>query len=319
MDFQSGVFVRYKALSKIHLGSIQQDLFEETVVEFDGQTLRMGGKEYEVPALRGAVTMKWLVPVNDNVSRYISQPSGVRVRPAQPGRDGFDAMAVETTADEDVVGTLKESQNHRAEALRSANTSLKATVTKAEDPPEEIDYGLDAAAVETPAPKPAPRPAFTTPVKTMMQVVAGDEQEAVPVARFGTPASQKVVLSDISQAVNKFDGGRTAKVEKIGSVKKSQTVAEGTPIDDRPGGTTGDVTETRSGETLEELLPDAASAGSPSKFAWDKSIHWRKRVAEALDYVDQPVVLKHILDIEDPSVVKHIKSELVRKGLPVPE
>jgi len=234
-------------------------------------------------------------------------------------------MSLDTTADEDVVGTLKESQDHRAEALKNANTSLKATVTKSEDPPEEIDYGLDGATVETPAPAPRPaaRPAFTTPGKTTMQVVTGDEQEAVPVARFGTPASQKVVLSDSSQAaqaVSKLDAGRTAKVEKLGSVRpKSQTVAEGTPIDDRPGGMTGDVTETRSGETLEDLLPDAATAGAPSKLSWDKSIHWRKRVAEALDYVDRPEVLKQILALEDPSVVKHIKSELARKGLPVPE
>ena len=227
-------------------------------------------------------------------------------------------MAVETTEDEQAVGTLTASNDRRAAALVANTPSLKTpgvTVTQSEEAPEEIDYGLGNPVAQA-------APAHPTTGKVAMKVVQ-DDQDATPVARFGNPAVQKVILSDGSQAareIGKLDGGRVTKVEKLATKAPSQTViTEGTSIKETSGGTTGDVTEMHTGDTLEALLPDALVAGaSLPKFDWDKSIHWRKRVAAALAYADKPETLKQIFACEEPSVVKHVKSELERKGLVIP-
>jgi hypothetical protein len=119
----------------------------------------------------------------------------------------------------------------------------------------------------------------------------------------------------------------------------------------KPGGITGDVSVSTSGEELTELLPDAAVAAPPKKVLaveepeislpgavaveaaekqewdtdgadaeiaailaeWDKKRHWQKRVTEAVEmYGDWPEFLEALYEIEAESVVKHIKSRLVK-------
>lgn len=314
MDFQQGVFERFKTTSTIHLGAYQTNLPEGVVVEFDGITLKFGGESYNVPAMKGAVTAKWLVPVSDNVSRYVPKPAGVKVRPAQPTKDSDpQGMTVEVSSDEqEVIGDYKQVMDaRRASASQAAMTTpapqaapmapppkSQAIITPSEEPPVEVEYDL--------------------PSKTSGGMEVVHEQEGVPVARVFSPAVKKTVLTSVSQAeqaTRDLDGvnGRPARV--------AQKVAHAIPgINERgPGGASGDVSETKVGDSLEDILPDAATAAPPAeKFDWDKSVHWRKRVGKALEYADKPDILKQILAVEAPSVVGYIKSEMARKGLPFP-
>lgn len=309
MDFQQGTFVKLRVTSKVHLGAFQVDLPEGAIVEFDGQTVHYGGASYNVPAVRGAVTAGWLVPEDDNVSRYIPKPAGVHVRPATPGAKGDkEPMMVETTSDEEeVVGNYETQMDDRREAARVAASTTpqklpaKAVTVSQPDPlPVEVEYPSE-------------------PEEGGMQVVSGDDQEAVPVARFGTPAVQKNKfnsVSEMAQEAAKLDSsGRTVKVQKLAHARPSATQAEGEDINARTGGATGDVSEAKSGDDLEEILPDALSTGRPQAFSWDKSGHWRKRVEKALEYADKPDVLRQILEVETASVVGHLKSELARRGI----
>ena len=329
--------MKFRITSKLHLGAFQVDLPEGAIVEFDGQTVKWGGTSYNAPAVRGAVTAGWLVPEADNVSRYIPKPAGVRVRPAQPGAGNTrDSMEVETTSDEEeVVGNYKDMMDDRRETARQGAVSTPpvrvgssaVTVSQPDPDPVEIEYGDEGDEVEATPVLAAPRPLPTGGMKVMK----GDEdQGGIPVARFGTPAVQSLKLAEgaqastqISQEMAKLSGGRTAKVQKLAHGRPQTTqITEGTPIDDRPGNTTGDVTETRTGETLEDLLPDAASSGLPPaakpEFDWDKSGHWRKRVEKALEYADKPKILRQILAVETASVIGHLKSELTRRGIKIP-
>ena len=50
-----------RATTKIHLGQIGEDVLEDDIIEFDGQTLKMGGHEHQLSALKGAVKAGWFV------------------------------------------------------------------------------------------------------------------------------------------------------------------------------------------------------------------------------------------------------------------
>ena len=75
---------------------------------------------------------------------------------------------------------------------------------------------------------------------------------------------------------------------------------------------------------MEDLLPEAASSGvpeptkvpsvqeSPGTIVWDMKKHWRTRIREAIAYKDQPKVLEQILAMEQPNVIKHVRSEMER-------
>jgi len=92
-------------------------------------------------------------------------------------------------------------------------------------------------------------------------------------------------------------------------------------------GQTGDVSESRSGDELTDLLPDAivASPPKPKKSnpddevaeivaGWDKQRQWKKRVNEAVEfYADWPAALDAICAIESEAVVKHIRSQVAKK------
>ena len=61
MQFTKGNFITLRATTKIHLGAIGEDVLEDDIVEFDGQTLKMGGNSHQLSALKGAM-LAWLDP-----------------------------------------------------------------------------------------------------------------------------------------------------------------------------------------------------------------------------------------------------------------
>jgi len=250
-DFETGVFKPYRFTSKVHLGSIQQDIPEGTIIEYDGSTMRWAEQTYTIPQLQAGIRAGWLVPAADTTSIYRPQPAGVRVRPAQSaGQDRGEPMQMEEASEEEqVVGTVDGARERRDAAQKAGAVQVQRPVAPApapapvaapfEDAPDVMDVEMDATPVpetatvtvsepvpveidyQTPAPPPAP---VTTPQTTnvgrKMEVIsdsAGNEG-AEPVARIMTPAKQRTVVTDSSaaaHAVSQLDNKPPPKPQKI--------------------------------------------------------------------------------------------------------
>lgn len=354
-------FQQYRATTKVHLGAIQQDIMEETIVEYDGSTLKLGGQSYNVPSVAGAIKLGWLVPIADNISRYIPKPAGVQVRPAtSASQERGQPMTIEPAEDDELeVGSLSGSNAKRAEALANQNPasqqrpqatglsnqqqiadlqrqiamlqrndrtadpvakSAKYTVTH-EDPPVEIDFpGVGKA---------------KTPTTLSAKDIAVDDPHNAgsrPVARL-SPAVKKTVLTsslDADREIRSLDPvtGERSKVQKVSSVSRTNRDAEGGVSINQTHrtGATGDVAETMTGDDLSDILPEAATSGKPragivqqgvdgdTRLAWDKSLQWRARVKKAVDlYGNDRNAIRQILEVEDPTVARHIREALAPK------
>jgi hypothetical protein len=179
MQFMKGNFISLRATTKIHLGQIGEDVLEDDVIEFDGQTLKLGGHEHQLSALKGAIRAGWFVVATDTTSKYAPKPSGVRIKTALTQEEDSDRteMVVQTIADEErVVGTVQSSTqtaNRNVEAQEAISVGTIKTQAK-----QKVNLA-DTQAVqeqlsrlEKPLPK-ADIKKIATPVAT------GDVQEAI--------------------------------------------------------------------------------------------------------------------------------------------
>jgi hypothetical protein len=317
MDFQPGVFVQFKAITKLHLGGTNppMDVMPGNIIEYDGSTTRIGGQTHNVASIGGAIRLGWLVPLSDNVSRYIPQPAGVQVRPATSASQERGApMVIERAVDDEhQVGSLGASNARRASALENqfnANTPPAAPVMVGsdqqysqqvaepkkfqvihEDPPVEVTYPLGQAD-------------RTKPLLDARTIRVDDShnEDARPVAQLRPAKMGSIDVSD-SRAVNSemraLDPvtGTKAPIAKVAHTRQ------------------GEVEFARSAPDLEDLFVDVEGTPVAPALTWDKSVHWRSRVKTALDqYGNDPGALRQILAQEDPAVVKFIEEGLTKLG-----
>ena len=137
--FQRGVFHTFRATTKIHLGKFEKDIYEDDIVEYDGQTLKFAGEELAISSLKAAVKLGWFVVESDNVSNYIPMSSDIKIRPAQSASSTRgEAMSVSAVADEErVVGTVGKKMevisdrdtNEGAKSVGKISTPAKQTTT----------------------------------------------------------------------------------------------------------------------------------------------------------------------------------------------
>jgi hypothetical protein len=153
----------------------------------------------------------------------------------------------------------------------------------------------------------------------------------VAVSRILSPAKQSFVASDAntsSTAIERAAGGKRLRVEKYeddGEVVGN--VSEGAPT---TVVATGDVQEAQSGDSLQDVLPDAVSPPEPEvhrrpetdpayeavkmlipDFEWDKDRPVKVRVAAALKYLEKdPQYLKGILAVETNLAREDIKKAM---------
>jgi len=302
--FETGIFKPYRATNKIHLGTIQQDIPEGTIVEFDGSILKWGGQTYTVPQLQAGIRAGWLVPAADTTSIYRPQPAGVRVRPAQSaGSERGEPMQMEEASEEEqVVGTVAGAAERREDAriagahqvqrpapapapvqpspaqpefedapappedMDATPPPATATTTISEPVPTEVEY-------VTPAPPPAPvSEPHVTKVGRTMEVISedGGDQEAEAVATIRTPAKQRTLITDSSaaaNAVNQLDNRPPPKAQKIANASAPVPEAA-TPSQDirhtGKDGASGDVSVAMSGDDLTDILPGAAVPPAPA-------------------------------------------------------
>ncbi len=152
-----------------------------------------------------------------------------------------------------------------------------------------------------------------------------NDSEGVVVARFKSSAKQGAVQigRDDRQVVKSLDNKSSVDVERVTAAKAVAT---------------GDVQKAIGGDTLEDLLPEAASAGTPAPgvvkdgervkvassspdlaliqqfipgFDWDLKVQWAKRAKIAVDqYGKIPAVINYILSVETPAVKSQIEKRL---------
>lgn len=137
-QFKRGEFHTFRATTKIHLGKFERDIYQDDLVEYDGQTLRYGGEDLSISSLRAAIKLGWFVVESDNVSNYIPQSAEIKIRPAQSANQQRGAaMKVESVADEErVVGTVSKMQvisdkadNEDAKPIGKISTPARQTTT----------------------------------------------------------------------------------------------------------------------------------------------------------------------------------------------
>jgi hypothetical protein len=179
---------------------------------------------------------------------------------------------------------------------------------------ETIRMG-DTAQVGTHRKTAAPRPVET--------------DQGVAVGRVLSPTHQSFTAdarNTSADAIQRTAEGKRPKVEKY-AVAADQTDASEMPKQASVA-TTGDVQEVRAGDTLEELLPDAARPqpevhrrpeNDPAyeavrmlipDFEWDKDRPVKERVAAALKHVKNPMFVKGILAVETDLAREEIKKAL---------
>lgn len=328
MDFQEGTFQDFRAVAEVHLGDLKFSLPSGAVVGFDGSTMKYGGQLYPYPKLLSGIKAGFLVPTGSAVIHYIPQPAGVQVRPAvSTGSERGAPMKVGMSVEDDEVqvGSLAASQQKTKDAAARPRTLPPPP------PPEPVvAASIPVPVPARPAPPVAPKPAPSAPAPVKEYAVVTEEAEdqgAVTVGRILGPATVIVDMTDTSAVrrqlaqLDPLHGAPPSKTTKIAT-----TVPQGEDIKAvGPGGSTGDVSETRSGDGLEELLPDAVSAGvpasvgktqssNPPEFAWDMTRHWKTRVKDAVEnFASQSTLIEQILAVEQPNVAKHIRSELTQR------
>lgn len=100
IQFVVGVFQEFRAKVGFHLGRLSHDLKKDTVVQFDGTTLKMDGVVHSYPELRSAIRAEWLCLVGANVGDYVAKSANVKVRGAKAGSP---AASTEVQRDETYI------------------------------------------------------------------------------------------------------------------------------------------------------------------------------------------------------------------------
>lgn len=124
-QFSKGDFQAFKALTKVHLGSIGENLESGEVVLFDGSVLRRGSQDHPFPALRGAIKVGWLVPDTDTKSVYAPKAADIQIGDAVSKGERRDMRPSKVTVavDEQNVGDLQQVRGPDAPATHQAKNA----------------------------------------------------------------------------------------------------------------------------------------------------------------------------------------------------
>ena len=124
-QFSKGDFQAFKALTKVHLGSIGENLESGEVVLFDGSVLRRGSQDHPFPALRGAIKVGWLVPDTDTKSVYAPKAADIQIGDAVSKGEKRDMRPSKVTVavDEQNVGDLQQVRGSDAPATHQAKNA----------------------------------------------------------------------------------------------------------------------------------------------------------------------------------------------------
>jgi len=335
IKFTRGDFKYYRAVTKVHLGAIQDDLQEGEVIQYDGQTMKRGPDEHQISNLRSAIKVGWLVPDEQEGGEYVAQPADIKIHDAQStGRDRGEARSVGTVADEERdLGTRKAvrdranpSQDDDAEAKTEVTQDQEGTVVgkiKSPAKAEAIEVGKDdkkvvqnldnKSKIEV---EPAKKAAATGDVE---EAIAGEElSDLLPEAASsetpkpgpaGEGKSEEEALESQQQAAALAEKRRRERLAQAKGVETSSGSSSVGGAEDgvvvgkvsTPAAPASEAVANAKIEMLKDFVPG---------FDYNLSGQWRSRVKKALEYKDNPKVIETILSVETETVQKHIRQGL---------
>jgi len=307
MSYAKGEFQSYRAITRIHLGAISDNLREGEEVQYDGHVLRRGSDEHSLHSLRAAIKVGWLVPVEAPVIAYIPKPAGVTVHRANGLSD--EEISLDTVFETNVdVGRL--------DAVRPANAppTRKATAAGKKRPTGPDTEGQVVGKIKTSARADSVqigrddrKVVATLDNKTDVEVkkvaiATGDVQEAIE-GEFLTDLLPDAATAGIPLPGVSGEGTGDESQDRA----RAYTASGSSTIGGEEAGTVvGKIADTGEVEvslaSIQRFIPG---------FQWDMDIQWAKRVKIAFEkYEDIPAVLSYIRSIETASVKKHLDKRL---------
>tara|TARA_Y100000310_G_scaffold340275_2_gene435442 strand:- start:785 stop:1762 length:978 start_codon:yes stop_codon:yes gene_type:complete len=317
-SFTKGDFQSFRAITKVHLGQIESDIQEGEVVEFDGQTMKRGSDEHEIPVLKSAIKVGWLVPDTSPETTYRPKSAEISVHKAQAdSEDRGSAMPITTVLDEEQdMGHLSQIRPEGAPPVhQSKNAGLvsNGAPTGAMVAQDTEGEGAVVGRLKSAARSEPVRIDSTGEDKRVVQKL--DNKSKIEVDKPGGVATGDVqmaisaeeladLLPDAANADRPAPGiagegrGEESELRAAAAVSKGSSKIGGS----EEGVIIGTVGETDPVAALQEHLPD---------FEWDMSAHWKTRVRIAVEkYSDNMLVMNTILSIEADSVKKAIVKRL---------
>ena len=285
-SYTKGEFQNYRAITKIHLGALSDNLHEGEEVQYDGFVMKRGGDEHALHTLRAAIKVGWLVPVEAPPTQYVPKPAGVKVHRADGMDDGV--LDLNTVFDEDVsVGSLAEVRPDNAPATHRADRAGET-----HNPSEGVVVGRFKTSA-----KQAPVEIGRDDRKVVQQL---DNKSSVDVEKVA------VATGDVEEAI-----GGESLVDLLPNAESS-----GVPEPGVAGEGRGDEADARAQKVVSGDSSDTDALARIRQFIpafeWDlNKTQWAKRAKIAVEkYGDIPPVLDYIMSVETDTVKRHIIKRL---------
>lgn len=312
ISFVTGEFQKFRAVRKVHLGSMGRDLNPGQVILFDGQTMKLGSEIIPYDGLNAAIRAEWVVLDQDSESTYTPRDNDIQITPAQmenPNEARRSKMSIQTVSDEQrVVGSLEGFNQRKETATRLARTDQGGI------PIGEVqvsDGGINSNfLIDNPVGEERKKFAIVQEdegdkiVRTVEGAMKTEPRKISPARTKTTVTPDRIVVS------SEDEGGTKGKTEVLesqeGTVVQTRKITtktrqEWVQGEGRPDPLPNTPTETvRSAKTTKTASPETP------KFTWDVTAHWQTRVKRALAYQDQPEKFRYIISVEKPNIVEKI-------------
>lgn len=319
--FKKGTFYAFQSSKTVHLGAIEKDLYEGDEFEYDGQTLKLGGAEYNLPNLRAGIRAGWFTPVGEvpltTATTAASQQSALSEKLRRP------TQAIES--DERQVGFATKAARDASVASREVSVSRVVsdasdegvTVSRLSVASQQRTVLSDASAANREI-----RRLDNLTVKATPSVVAsaGDElEELLPEAKSSGKPSPGIAGEGEAARVAASTRAEAAKASRLASLAKAPPSKPVSRSEVTALSEAAEVEEDEVSSLFGDLLSDDAPEEAPAVmdaaqsrmalaqmvvpgFSWDLTAAVADRVAAALSKKADPLYLNAILSVESDDV-----------------
>jgi hypothetical protein len=175
-EWTKGEFKPFRVVQKIHLGQIAADVEAGELIQFDGTTIIVKGKEHDYPIIRSVIDKGFFVPTSDTTT--------TRVTPVTSSAVGR-SMQMAASDDHQEVGTIKPQARQasaRAESVSVTRTTTNEATTsrKFQGVVEEETEGVPIARIRAPAAVQRPKVSVENAMQVSQQARALDSTEGAP-------------------------------------------------------------------------------------------------------------------------------------------
>jgi len=316
-------FTEYIAATKFNIGEDKETnivVSKGEIVEYDGTTAKIGGKEYKFPRLKSAIKARWLVTPEElglGSSEFKPTSAGIKMRaPTPQGEDQIASTA--TMADEErEVSSLQDFRdgNHR-------NRGSNQVVSSQEG--EEVQGVRFATKAGSASQMEATRVDTLSQTDIRRMEESGDQGKAAHFADM-----ERIKMEREIAALKKQLAGNKPKkqvregitFENEGLSQSASDTTQASTASDFPEGTwDGEEAEvvgtavkvSSSSEEASDSL-DVSDKESRLAFArqvvpnfdWDFSTHWKTKL-KSLEESTNPVYVSMVYAVETEAMKKHI-------------